>query len=188
MLGLLEVLGLRSPYPDPKRTKLVRHKDPRWDMHRLRRAGTFDVYQSFQRRPIFDGCDHLISFIGEDGTRSRFVGIYRVGERTPSDTADLPAGCPEAWRSSYHYALTRVLGFEDLEGRLVIDWGTGTRSWHQRLTDREVLEISPAGLTLPPFRDYLEFTLTHDELCDVVKHADANRDWRSRLEAVAAST
>jgi hypothetical protein len=37
----------------------------------------------------------------------------------------------------------------------------------------------------PPFRDYLEFTLTHAELVDLYHHEDLNREWRSRLAAVA---
>ena len=71
MLGLLEVLRLRSPYLHPKRTKLVRHKDPRLDMHLLKRQGWLDLYQGFQSRPIFHGCDTIVSFVGEEGRRSR---------------------------------------------------------------------------------------------------------------------
>ena len=40
------------------------------------------------------------------------------------------------------------------------------------------------GQTLAPFRDYLDFNLTHTELKELFNHEDANREWRSRLSAV----
>ena len=186
MLGLLEVLRLRSPYLDPKRTKLVRHKAQRFDMHLLKRQGWLNLYQGFQQRPVFHGCDTIVSFVGEEGRRSRLLGVYRVEGRQPAGAVKLPAGCPpiKPTRGGYFYTLTPTPGMDDLVDRLVIDWGAGTRSWHQRLTDKEVLEIGAPGHAQPPFRDYVEFSLTHGELCDLVTHADANRDWRSRLEAV----
>ena len=88
-------------------------------------------------------------------------------------------------KSPYFYELTREPGYEDLENRVVIDWGKGALAWCQRLSNKEVVEILPKGQLRPPFRDYLEFTLTHAELVDLHRHHDANREWRARLAAVA---
>ena len=45
--------------------------------------------------------------------------------------------------------------------------------------------MSAKGAVLPPFRDYLEFSLAHSELVDLYSHEDAHREWRARLAAVA---
>jgi hypothetical protein len=73
--------------------------------------------------------------------------------------------------------------FEHLEGRVVIDWGE--RAWHQRATNKTVLEMLPAGYVLEPFHHYLQFTLTHPELVHLVEHQEAHKEWRARLSAVA---
>ncbi len=149
------------------------------------RDGRLDVYQRFQSNPVFDDCDHIVVFIGEEGTRSRLVGVYRVGDRSSGIDVPLPGNCPEEWRCEHHYRLTKLSGLDDLENRLVVDWGRAAIAWNQWLrTDKEVLEVSPPGQTRPPFSDYLEFSLTHQELIDLVDAPDANREWRARLEAV----
>ena len=48
-----------------------------------------------------------------------------------------------------------------------------------------MLEILEPGRKLPPFVDYLEFSLTHGELKDLFKNEGAHRDWRIPLSAVA---
>jgi len=185
-LGLLELLKLRG-FDAEAKSKLVRHSDPRYDAHELLRRGWFEAYQSFQGRPIFDSCSRIVSFVGLEGSRSRLVGVYSVGARRPSAEEELPNGCPYVeWRKSGHfYVLTREAGFSDLEDRLVIDWGPAVRSWHQRLRDKEVLEVLPKGQSKAPFRDYLEFTLGYSELVDLMRAPEANREWRARLGAVA---
>ncbi len=185
MLGLFELLSLRHVSCDPKRTKLVRHKDQRFDLQLFKRRGWLEIYQAFQSRPIFHGCDTILTFMGEEEKRSRLLGMYKVAGHQPADGVSLPAGCPSAVKTGgYFYTLERLAGLEDLEGRVVIDWGRNPIAWHQWLTDRELIEISPPGQSRAPFRDYLEFTLTHEELCDLATHAAANREWQARLEAV----
>ena len=76
-------------------------------------------------------------------------------------------------------------GFEDLDGRVVIDWPPPAIRWERKLTDTPVLEILPKGRRLSPFVDYLDFSLTYGELCDLFANEDAHREWRARLEAVA---
>ena len=48
-----------------------------------------------------------------------------------------------------------------------------------------VVELLPDGRRLPVFDDYLEFALPFHELKELYRHADAHRDWRSALQAVA---
>ncbi len=186
MLGILDLLALRG-YDRKKPAKLVRHKSPKDDVQDLLRRGWFDAYQSHQRLPVFDGCESIVSFIGTEGTKALFVGVYRVTGRRAGSEGKLPPGCPHTeWlRDKYFYDLVREPGYEDLERRVIIDWGKGARAWLQRVSNKEVVEILPKGQFLTPFRDYLEFTLTRTELVDLFAHEDANREWRARLSAVA---
>ena len=64
----------------------VRAEATRVALHRLRRDGWIDYYQGFQRRPVFDGCEQIVSFMGAGKTRARFLGVYRVvGRREPKN-------------------------------------------------------------------------------------------------------
>jgi hypothetical protein len=186
-LGILDLLQLRG-YDSSKPAKLVRHQDSRLDVQDLLRRGWFEAYQARQSKPIFDGCQFIVSFAGLGGTKARLIGVYRVHKKH-SDAANIPVptGCPYTdWtKSAYFYELTREPGYEDLENRVVIEWGKGALAWHQWLSNKEVIEILPKGQLRSPFRDYLEFTLTHAELVDLYCHEDANREWRARLAAVA---
>lgn len=174
---------------DVQRVKLVRHRDARYDIDHLRAVGWFDAYQGFQSRPIFDGCEQLLVFIGEDANAARFIGVYDVGERHPGSAQYLPAGCPHRnWSGDgrVYYELSKSTGYEDLEDRLLIDWGKGALAWHQWFRDRPVLELRPRGRALPPFRDYLRVNLRHRDLVTLASHPDAHRDWVAGLKAVGA--
>ena len=63
----LELLAARGFRSGGARVKLVRHKDARWDIDSRRRQGLFDVYQQYQSKPVFDGCDQIVAFVGEEG-------------------------------------------------------------------------------------------------------------------------
>lgn len=183
MLDLLERCG----FDRSCRAKLVRHQSKKYDIQELIRKGWLDAYQQFQTRPIFKGLDCIVSFVGFDGTKARLIGVFGVQELIPPDERTIPYDCPyQEWLDDeYCYHLEKRPGFEFLENRLVIDWGRGSRSWSQWLTDRHVLEILPEGQRLPVFKDYLDFTLTFDDLRFLVDHVDAHREWKARLSAVA---
>jgi hypothetical protein len=184
-LGIVELLALRG-FDRNARFKLVRHQDQRSDIQRLLREGWFEAYQSFQSRDVFDDCDFIISFTGLESSRAKLHGIYKVGKRSNSTSVKFPRHCPyKAWKKSgYHYELTKVPGYEDFCGRVVIEWGKAAILWVQS-GDKPVFEILPSGHSLPPFKDYLDFTLTFHELQSLHAHTDANADWQARLSAVA---
>lgn len=194
-LGIVDLLALRG-FDQTRPAKLVRHGGE-FDMDELvRTKACFDYYQATQGRPVFDGCERIVSFIATGGACARFVGVYRVKGRS-NDCRPRPAphgfpsqyvnGSPSRYveYNHYFYDLEKEAGYEDLEDRVVIDWGKGTRTWVQKLSNKEVMEILPRGRLLPPFRDYLEFTLTHDQLKELYAHVEAHRDWREHLSAVA---
>jgi hypothetical protein len=182
-LGLTELLRLRGL--PPAKTKLVRHQDSRVDTHKLLRDDLLEAYQAFQSKPVFDGLRYIVSFVGLEKGRARLVGVYEVGKRISGSEGRRASGCYQSWaQAKYYYHLAKVPGFEDLEQRVVIDWGKGALAWHQRLAEKEVLEVLAKGHLMTPFDDYLDFTLTHGELSYLYRHGYANADWRSRLSAV----
>ena len=187
MIGFIELLRASGFAADARQVKLIRHKGDDLDMDRLRNEGWFETYQSFQSKPVFDDCTHIISLIGEDSVASRFVGVYEVLGRTTSSSAQLPTHCPyPQWKAEggVFYSLNKCSGYEDLEDRVVIDWGKGALAWHQWLTDRTIMEIRPQGRALAPFRDFLRVHLSFEELGSLVAQPAAHKDWVAALSAV----
>jgi hypothetical protein len=185
-LGIVDLLKLFG-FADT-RSKLVRHQDKRYDVRDLLRRGWFETYQSTQKKPVFDNLDRIVSFIGLEGSRALLTGIYQVGQRRDASLVSLPPGCPHAdWVAPgrHHYDLKREPEYAALENRVVIDWGPGALAWHQRTTNKVVLEIRPPGASLVVFKDYLEFTLTFRELRELFRSPEANGEWRARLSSVA---
>jgi len=175
--------------PRDDETKLVRHQDPRWDVQRLLSLGHLDFYQEHQSKPVFDDCDYIVSFVGQSYSHAKLLAVYRVLDRQEPTSFEMPLGFPypNMPLGPYRYRLERATGFEDLERRLVIDWGGSTRSWHQWLSTtkpKKVVEILPEGY-VTEFRDYDDFVLTFDELQRIINQPMACRDWHRRLAAVA---
>lgn len=186
-LGILDLLTVRGFEPSCK-SKLVRHQDKRYDIPSLIREGWFDLYQSHQATDIFGKCEYIVSFIGDGGTRAKFLGVYKVLNGRPRTRADTPKKSPFAeWRKNqgYFYTLQHQPKYSDLEGRVVIEWGAGALAWHQHMRNKAIIEIFPTGRELQPFSDYLDFSLSHQELCGLMENPAAHRDWQSSLSAVA---
>jgi hypothetical protein len=187
MLGLLDILRLEGFDPTPP-SKLVRHQDRRYPVQELRRHDWLELYQSYQGKPKFHGVKQIVSFYGLPGTRAGFYGVYKVLGHRPSTEGSTLDLCPwsQKWNSEakFFYDLKRDSRFDDLRDRLIIDWGPGTLAWVQNLDNKPALEILEPGRKLPPFADYLEFSLTYDELKDLFENEEAHRDWRVHLSAV----
>lgn len=187
-LGIMDMLRLYGFGTEKPRAKLVRHKEDKYPVQELLRNDWLDLYQSYQGKPRFDNVDTLVSFYGLAGTRSCFYGVFKVVGRRLGSEGAIPTNCPwvNEWRKKcpHFYDLKRLPGYEALEHRLVIDW-ENARAWCQNLSNMPVLELLPHGRRLPVFDDYLEFALSHRQLKELYRHADAHRDWRSALQAVA---
>lgn len=185
LASILTAFGFESGIP----TKLVRHQDHRSDLEALYRAGQFDTYQSLQSRAAFAGCERIVSFLGRAGTTAVFVGVYDIeGVEGPADFV-----LPEDFlypdmdtRGFYRYHLRRDTRFNELEGRLVVDWGRGTRSWVQHYRDggKRVVEVLPEGY-VHEFPGFMDVVLRHRELVRVIENRDAHREWHRMLGSVA---
>lgn len=183
MIGLQELLQPRG-LDLSTRIKMARHQEKGYDMNALLSASQFDVFQAFQRKPVFE-CDSVVSFIAEDGTRARLVGVYHVAGRRDPGSTPVPAEFLYRYMDvshNYFYELKCDSRFDDLARRVVVDWGA--RTWHQWFVDREVLEVLPRGY-VKEFPGYLDFVLNYPELVEIVEHPAANREWHQMLRAVA---
>lgn len=169
------------------KVRLVRHQDKRYDVARLYRSKQLEIYQSIQGKPVFGDAQTLISFIGQPGTNALFVGVYHVRGISGPRKFVMPIGFiyPQMDTTNcYHYDLDHDPRFNDLQGRLVIDWGGATRSWVQHFKPRPVVEILPKGY-VSAFPGYMETLVTHAELSDIINHPLPHRDWHQMLKAVA---
>lgn len=183
-----EMLGIRGFVGDAS-VRLVRHQEPPYDLHRLWRTGMFEPYQAAQGRDVFGASKTLVSFLGLPGTHALFVGVYDVlAVRGPVDIT-YPADFPyqDMQRTGmFAYTLARDCRYKDLEGRLVIDWGAGTRSWaqHYRPGTKPVIELLPTGY-VREFPGFMDVVLPFDELRDIVLHPTPHRSWHQMLRSVA---
>lgn len=79
MLTINELLYSRG-LPKDAKIKFVSHADKRlpvvddykFDIEK------FLYWQGEQSKPIFHSCEYIISFLGMGGTRSRFIGVFKV--------------------------------------------------------------------------------------------------------------
>ncbi|MBD3797963.1 MAG: GIY-YIG nuclease family protein [Campylobacterales bacterium] len=191
-LNLISILNIYNEKVkiDMNKVKAVRHMDSRIDFKKLIRNELLEEYQSYQSKNIFHSCDYIASFIADGGTRSLFVGIYKVVQKPMSPdvytVSDLLIECNHTKTIEvYKYALEKITDFEELERRLVIDWGNSTLSWHQWIlnSNKRVIEILPKGF-VKSFTDYLDFILSFSELKEIIENKEANREWHNKLSSV----
>jgi len=166
--------------------KLVRHQDNRYDTQKLYEKNELDIYQSYQSNNVFSDCQFIVSFLGCDRSKAKFIGVYKVNSVTqPVKPLN---GHEDFWfEGCYYYELEKTQYLNDLTDRLVIDWGGATRSWYQWLNEKKpkaVIEILPKGYydNFPGFED---FTLNFKTLKQIVDNPDANRTWHLMLSSVA---
>lgn len=153
------------------RVKLVRHKDNGQNLYNLYRTDreSFLAYQNSQSRDVFKDLDFVVSFIGEEGLRSRFISVYKMVDR--KQLAD----------NHFEYQLEEVKEqYDDLKERVIIKWENAI-SWHQWIKNcMEVIEIHP-WLHYKQFNDYFDFILNFNELKEIVNKEYS--DWRKMLSA-----
>jgi hypothetical protein len=168
MIKIQELLYNRGLDKNAK-VKHIRHKDGRQDLYNLYRTNLpeFLAYQSSQSKDIFNGVDYIVSFVGEEGLLSRFVGVYKITDKHKTED------------NHFEYQMEEVQGlFDDLKERVIVRWNNAI-SWHQWVkNEMEVIEIHP-GLHYKQFTDYFDFILNFDELKEIV--IKQYSDWKKML-------
>lgn len=174
----------------PSETILLRHQDKRrgtirepYELWRDDRTA-FECYQSVQsieNGPKLKRALTWVAFVATPDGSTVLAGVYnatykgRLAESTPQphrNGVDL-AGTVDA------YDLRRDERFADLEGKVFVEWGDGTRAWVQRAENQNkvVTELRPE-FKEPEFPGFLNFVkpLSHvSELpktwVETLKHA-----------------
>lgn len=171
-----------------KRIKLLRHKDNRKGLMiegkpvdgnpyewYIKDRQKFIAYQSEQSEALFKDVDYIVSFIGEEGTTARMVGVYRILGLDQERIDKVNNG-------HFYYKMAEVSGFEELNERVIIDWGKSTITWHQWLhkNDKEVVAIERKGIDwVCP--DYEEIILSYEHLQRIFK--DQISVWKNKLSS-----
>jgi hypothetical protein len=171
MITIQELLFNRGLDPKAK-IKLVRHKQTGKDLYNLYRykRNEFLEYQNYQYKDVFKGIDYIVSFIGEEGIKSRFVGVYKIINRLQvSKDPD-----------RFIYKMEEMSGFEELVEKIIIGWKNPI-SWHQYISNyMPVIEIHQ-GLHYQQFTDYFDFILDFKELQEII--LNQYREWKLMLSA-----
>ena len=174
MLTLKSLIESQSDILNGKRVKLVRHKDDREEYReRIKHRESLLIYQEEQTSEVFKECDYIISFVGQDRNRSVLFGIFKVN------------GVRDRKGEYIYYDLEEIHDLDYLNDRVVIDWGSSARGWHQwyHKQDKEIVEIYPAGY-VGSFPGLLEFVLEYEDLKKLTENPDANYDWKNHLSSV----
>lgn len=179
MITIQELLFNRGLDRQSK-VKLVRHKDSRIDLYNAYRNNRelFLKYQQQQAKEVFTGLDYIVSFIGEEGLLSRFVGVYKVLRcRKLPETSLSVIGTTH----DIEYDFEEILNFDDLKERVIIKWSNAI-SWHQWIkNEMEIIQIHP-GLHYKQFTDYADFILDFNELKEIVTNGYG--DWKKMLSVI----
>ncbi len=177
---------LRDAGVDLKKTRLVRHQDRNTvtgqSIHDLWSAddGRFQTYQRIQGRDRFKEADWIASFVATPLNETLFVGVYRIGgvSTAPPGTIDPMSGHDVTGYRLYDLAIDDALS--KYVGRIIVDWGSGYRSWvqHAALRQKQILEIRRTAIE-PPFPGFTSFTWNIRDLASVPP------SWRVALSAVS---
>lgn len=173
---------------DVERIRLIRHKDSRkekiiggknyaislYDIY-LYENEVFVTYQSEQLLKKFKNVDYLVSFIGEESTSSRFVGVYKNNGILQM----LPDYKGEAYA---RFDIQEIPGFELLKERVIIDWNNPVQ-WLQHYNEMPVIRIDRGLMenNLPVFVRYEDVVLNYVQLKTIIN--SNNPEWKSRLES-----
>ncbi|MGM0639873.1 MAG: GIY-YIG nuclease family protein [Thermotogota bacterium] len=183
---LSEILKIRNI--NDKKIKIIRNTINRSYIKELFNKGLFEEYQSFQKSDIFKNFDYILSFTEYKGSQSLLYGFYKITNMKILN--DFPENIKiikenENWNEGpyYKYEFEKVDSLYDLEGRLIIDWGKSTLSWHQKLLNKEVVQIFPKGY-LKEFPGYQNVILSFDELKKITNNPDANKQWKNMLSKI----
>jgi len=132
----------------------------------------FLTYQSEQKTNFFENVEYIVSFIGEEKCSARFVGVYKN------------CGHVKIRGEISKFDFRKVAGFEELEEKVIIDWGNNAISWHQWWEHEKYVIRIDRGMSeddIPLFTSYEDVVLDFHQLRAIFDKN--NEEWRAKLEA-----
>lgn len=174
---------------DKKRIRLIRHKDNRkekiidgkkysnslFDLY-LNEHDVFLNYQNEQVEKRFKDVDYIVSFIGEESTSSRFVGVFKnngVLKEIENYKGEAQA----------KFDFSELDGFQLLKERVVIDWNNPV-SWLQGFNNKMPVIRIDLGLqenNIPVFTSFEDVVLNYNQLKLIFE--SNNKEWKAKLES-----
>lgn len=119
----------------------------------------FLSYQSEQVEKRFKDVDYIVSFIGEEGISSRFVGVFKnngVLKEIEDYNGEVQA----------KFDFSELDGFQLLKERIVIDWNNPV-SWLQGFNNKMKVIRIDRGLqenNIPVFTSFEDVVLNYNQL------------------------
>jgi hypothetical protein len=141
-------------------------------------AGAFDEWQSFQNSKNFSR-EYLISLIQLPGTkRWLFAGVY---------DQLVPGECPPDEKTRWKYSYRHLGGFEELEGRLILEYSrTGRQSYvyaDKVVPEMRVHSLRAKRLIVGDFPGFKAVDISHGTLKVIVR--EQIDSWKAALSSVA---
>lgn len=173
---------------DLKRTKLIRHSLNDKGFRDCFDADNVKEYTQRQNLNFSKDFDYWVVFISDKGTSCKLYACYKVN----GCVSDMPDVCPPnflypEWFTgeSGFYDLEEVDLLKELEGRLIIDWGKATVSWHQKATNEKAVLAIQAKQKVQ-FVGYENVLLSYQELQEIISDSIVYENWHTALSAVSA--
>lgn len=156
-----------------KDTLLIRHP---WNHIKqcLKEGLTIKEFTKIQKKSFHKKETLWLVFVGEEkGTSARFYASYiNKGFDVDDDNT--------------HYKLDDSDVLSDLSGRLVIDWGAGTRTWAQNaLNEKNVISIHAKPLQQFPGYQYVK-DIPYDDIQRIIEDKERYADWHTALSSIKA--
>ena len=179
---------LRKVGLNPQRVKLIRHALTDKGFRDCFQKNMVLEYTRHQKPGFSKEYDYWCVFISSEGTLAKFWACYKVGDFVPDTPDVMPQGYPdpESFQGEFAYFdLEHVCLLEDYENRLIIDWGSSTRMWHQKGTTEKPI-VSIQNYEKKAFPGFEELILTYDELKGIIDNPIIYEGWHTSLSSVNA--
>ena len=182
---ILEKAGI-----DPKTVKLIRHSLTDKTFKDCYEAKKVYEYTCHQKKEFSKGYEYWAIFISDSGTLAKFYAIYKVGESIPDTRDNMPIGLPEKEVSNYNgeyaiFNLTKVDNLDEVEGKLIIEWGNSARMWNQKgTTEKPVVSIQPDEKKV--FMGFENLIIKYDDLKEIIDNSKIYESWHTALKSVNA--
>ena len=171
---------------DPARVKLIRQTGNE-EFYEYYESGHMKDYFSIMAPNFSEGFDYWLVFLAEEKGYATFLTCYRVGEAVRATRNQCPRRFlhPEVFNGrSKYFKLKETDIMDDLEDRLIIDWGSGKSSWHQKGTiEKRVVAIRPDS---EPFPGFLDISVSYEELRDIINEPIRYSNWQDKMRSVNA--
>jgi hypothetical protein len=185
----------------PPTVLVMRHRPHEPDLHKVlpwlaaERPDVFNAYQQVQNEraeKAMATAAYVASFIGHEGGKAIFVGLYRIGSTTPLTREQfwkVPANVElkkfgmrgfrdeDPRQTVFWFDLAVTEFYAEWKGKLVVGWPPPERSWWRRShrNDIPVLAIHEESLFNEEVTPWDEMSLTWDELAVLPTR------WRAKL-------